>query len=126
MRLFPSKDQLTNFRTSAAQWITLTLGLLTPIAAAIWWLVSLQVNVSQLKEQERALETKMDAMASALVEISKKPATVVNPIQQKCAVLAEQAMTGRIDNDMGSSFGPDITKNAIATMEKLGCGSTSR
>lgn len=74
----------------------------------------------------RILETKTDSTAYALTEIAKKPGVVVNPLQQKCVELVEQARSGFKGNAGFSRSGPDVAQEAITLMGKLGCGSTVR
>ena len=78
------------------------------------------------KDQIRTLESKLNSAVSALAEAAKNPATVIDPIQQQCSQLTQQANSGRFDTALGSQFGKDVSQRAITLMKELGCGSTVR
>lgn len=71
----------------------------------------------------RSLAASSAATAAAITEVSKKPAISANPLLQKCAELAEEANTGERYDRMGLVDGPGVTKNALMSMDKLGCSS---
>lgn len=83
-------------------------------------------RVSQLEEQVHSLAASSAATASALAEATRKPAVAVNLIQRKYAELADEAHTGQRNDGMGTHASPEVSKNALMSMEKLGCGSTVR
>ena len=102
------------------------VSILGALVAIIAYVIRLDGRVSRLEEQIHSLQASSAATVSALAEASKKPATAINPIQQECAELAQQADSGRYDTGMVIKFGEDVARRAIVLMEKLGCGSTVR
>lgn len=85
--------------------------------------VRLDGRISQLEEEVHALAASSATTAAAITEMSKKFATTVDPILQKCVELAEEVNTGQRNHEMGFSAGPEVTRNAAMSMEKLGCSS---
>ena len=79
-------------------------------------------RISQLEEKVRSLAA-ASAATAAITEVNRKPATAVDPVLQKCVELAEEANTGQRDNAMGFTSGPEVTKNALMSMDKFGCNS---
>ena len=84
----------------------------------------LKGRVDQVEERVRSLAASSAATAAAITEVSNKPVVAVNPLLQKCVELADEANTGQRRTTMGYYAGPEVTKNALMSMEKPGCSST--
>jgi hypothetical protein len=72
-------------------------------------------DLADLKAQLHSLDDKTN---EALSIASRRPPTVVNPLQQRCADLAEEAFTGR------GYRTPETRESAINLMRILNCGAT--
>lgn len=83
-------------------------------------------RISQLEEKMRSLSASSAATTATVSELIRKPAIAVNPLLQKCAELADESNTGERNSAMGLYAGPEVTRNALMSMEKLGCGSIAR
>ena len=80
-------------------------------------------RISQLEDRVHSLAASSAAMAAAIAEVNRKPTAAVNPVLQKCVELAEEANTGQRNDGMGWVEGPNVSKNALMSMDKLGCSS---
>ena len=82
---------------------------------------TITLGMADLKAQLHGLDEKTN---EALSIASRKPPTVINPIQQRCADLAEEADTGRKNGYSANGYSPqevrDISQNL---MRALNCGS---
>lgn len=106
--------------------IAAVVAVLAFVGGVVAYAVQLQGRVDQLEKQVQSLASSSAATASALAEVSKKPTTAINPMQQKCVELAQQANSKMFSNGMVSQAGEHVAQRAIALMKELGCGSMVR
>ena len=97
-------------------------GLLVIFSGIVWYIAHLDGRVNKLEEQVHSLVASSAATASALAEFTRKPAVTFDAIQQKCAELADEVSTGQRKTELGTHYGPEVSKSAQMAMERLGCG----
>jgi hypothetical protein len=79
---------------------------------------TISLGLADLKAQAHGLNEKTN---EALSIASRKPPTVINPIQQRCADLAEEADTGQKKGSYGYSP-QEVRDTAMNLMRSLNCG----